>query len=287
MSEVQVTGLSAGQGGGTQVRAAIARAAQATGVDFQYLLAQAKLESSLNPAAKASTSSAAGLYQFTQGTWLETLGRHGEAHGLGWAGTAISGGQLADPAMRAQVMALRFNPDASAMMAAELASDNRADLTGILGREPDAAELYLGHFLGSAGASSFLGALSADPSQSAAAILPRAAAANRAIFYDDNGPRSVGAVMDLIRGRVAGAMEGGDAAQWAMAAGASMPAAAAAAPDPSLGPVGREFEAARAAMPGSSATLSMAETLQGAFGGAASVPAHVRAAYDKLARLGL
>ena len=293
MSDAQPIRTTATAGGaaplrGAPVRAAIARASQATGVDFQYLLAQAKLESSLNPSAQASTSSAAGLYQFTQGTWLETLDRHGEAHGLGWAGSAIEGGRITDPEMRSQIMAMRYDADASALMAAELASDNRADLAAILGREPDAAELYLGHFLGSAGASSFLSALAADPSQSAAAILPRAAAANRGIFYDGSGPRSVGAVMDLLRSRVAGAMENGSAAQWAMAADASSLRAAppVAAPDPSLGPVGQEFQAARAAMQ-PRASLSMAETLQGAFGGSAAAPTHVRAAYDKLARLGL
>jgi len=293
LSEPQATGLApvkAGSiGGGAQARAAIARASQATGVDFQYLLAQAKLESSLDPTAKAPTSSAAGLYQFTNGTWLDTLGRHGAAHGLSWAGDAITSGKIADPAMRAQVMALRYDPDTSAMMAAELASDNRADLTAVLGRTPDSAELYLGHFLGAAGASTFLTALSADPSQSAAAILPKAAAANRAIFYSGSGPRSVGGVMDLIRSRVSGAMEGGEAAQWASAYPAGNLVAPVAAPqgDTSLGPVGREFAAARAQMPKTTATLSMAETLQGTFGSSAAAPANVRAAYDKLARFGL
>ena len=56
-----------------EVHGAIARAAQATGVDFSYLLAQARIESSLNPTARAGTSSAAGLYQFTKGTWLAML----------------------------------------------------------------------------------------------------------------------------------------------------------------------------------------------------------------------
>ena len=70
---------------------------------------------------------------------------------------------------------MRYDPDASAMMAAELASDNRADLSGLLGREPDAAELYLAHFLGSGGAREFLTALNTDPSQSAAAVAPKAA----------------------------------------------------------------------------------------------------------------
>jgi hypothetical protein len=273
-------------GNGTPVRAAIARAAQATGVDFNYLLAQAKIESSLNPSAKAPTSSAAGLYQFTQGTWLQTLDRHGSQHGLGWAGDAISGGRITDPAMRAQVMALRYDPDASAMMAGELAADNRAELATALGREPDAAELYLGHFLGIGGATAFLSALSADPNASAAALLPQAAAANRNIFYGPEGARTVAGVMDLVRGRVSGAMESGGAELWANAA----PAGTGAVPGfniPAGGPIERAFHAAQSQMPATS-SRSMAQTLSDSFGNAGSgAPAHVADAYAKLARFGL
>jgi Transglycosylase SLT domain len=160
-----------------EVRAAIARAAQATGVDFSYLLGQAQLESSLDPGARAAASSAAGLYQFTSSTWLATVGKHGAEHGLGWA----------QDAERGQVLALRYNPDAAALMAAELAGDNRDALAGVLGREPDAAELYMAHFLGAPGAGKFLTALAADPLQSAAALFPMPAAANRAVFFEPGG----------------------------------------------------------------------------------------------------
>ena len=261
------------------VQAAIARAAQATGVDFSYLLAQARIESSLNPAARAQTSSAAGLYQFTQGTWLAMLDRHGARHGLGWADAAIAGGKVSDPALRSQVMALRFDPDASALMAAELANDNRASLTATLGREPDAAELYVAHFLGAEGAGRFLTALAADPGQSAAALLPAAAAANRGVFFADGAPRSVGQVMDLLRGKVAAAMDG-----------TAMPVAATslAAINPALGPIAREFHASPAA-PAEAARPSMADTLATTFGagGSSALPGHVRAAYGKLRAFGL
>lgn len=295
MSEGQVIGGMGGAAvqGGTQARAAIARASEATGVDFQYLLAQAKLESSLNPTARAATSSAAGLYQFTQGTWLETLGRHGAEHGMAWVNDAIQGGGLSNPGTRAQIMGLRYDADTSALMAAELASDNKADLTAQLGREPDAAELYMAHFLGSAGASQFLSALATDPTQSAAAILPKAAAANRGIFFSGGAPRSVGAVMDLMRGKVAGAMEGGDAGYWAGAAPPSSDMAAAQSPGwaPPMGPIAREFHAGLSSSVSDVpqvATRSMAETLQSAFGTSSeAVPAKVREAYAKLARFNL
>ena len=307
MSEGQVFGSHGSYGasgaaasarapGGTQARAAIARASQATGVDFDYLLAQAKLESSLDPTARASTSSAAGLYQFTQGTWLQTLGRHGAEHGMAWASDLIQNGQLADPSVRAQVMGLRYDADASAMMAAELAADNKADLTAQLGREPDPAELYLAHFLGSAGASQFLSALATDPSQSAAAILPKAAAANRGIFFAGGAPRSVSAVMDLMRAKVSGAMEGGDAAYWASAAPASgfdgmlASASGAATARPPMGPIAREFHAGLSASGTAPqvAARSMSDTLKGMFGASPeATPARVREAYAKLARFNL
>lgn len=252
------------------VQGAIARAAQATGVDFSYLLAQAKLESSLDPSASATTSSAAGLYQFTGGTWLQMLERHGAAHGVGWADAAIERGRVSDPLLRQQVMALRHDPDLSARMAAELARDNRAALLPVLGREPDATELYLAHFLGAGGASQFLTALSSDPSQSAATLLPEAAAANRAIFYDAGQPRSVEAVMGLLRDKVGQAM--GQPIQ-------TMPWS------------GQTFMAGQEP-PAVSETRrpSIAATLASTFGLGQSgndAPAHVRAAYGKFKAFGL
>lgn len=241
----------------SDVRAAIARASAATGVDFNYLLAQAKIESALDPSAQARTSSAAGLYQFTAGTWLETLDRHGARHGLGWADDAIdrNGGRTwVNAGMRGHLMALRFDPNASALMAAELARDNAGELRGVLGREPDSAELYLAHFLGAGGARTFLGALQTDPAQSAAGLLPQAAGANRPIFYDGGRARSVGEVMDLMRSKVASAMEGG-APAWAYPSSAPFQVASARAMSPPTAP-------------GPARRPSMAETLQATFGGA-------------------
>ncbi|MCC6924582.1 MAG: lytic transglycosylase domain-containing protein [Novosphingobium sp.] len=268
-----------------QVHAAIARASQATGIDFSYLLGQARLESSLNPDARAGTSSAAGLYQFTRGTWLATLDRHGSEHGLGWADAAIQGGRVRDPALRQQVLALRYDPDASALMAAELASDNRNYLASVLGREPDPAELYMAHFLGADGAGRFLTALATDPGQSAAALFPKAAGANRAIFYDASGaPRSLGGVMELLRGKMARAMGSAGPDDWL--------------PSPGergwgwgnhvgVEPPSQPFPTGEGLSQPTSRP-SMADTLAATFGaGREAMPAHVRQAYGKLRVFGL
>ena len=166
-------------------------------------------------------------------------------------------------------------------MAAELTRDNAADLSGFLGRQPDPAELYLAHFLGSAGARNFLGALQNSPESSAAAIFPKPAEANRAIFFDGGRPRSVGEVMDLLRARVATAMgEGSDAVLADPAYAYAAPAGA--------------FQAAQAdfAPPAPAVRrVSMAETLQATFGGSDRIGARaaqrIDDAYGKFRAFGL
>jgi hypothetical protein len=175
-----------------RVTAAIASASARTGVSFDYLMDQARIESGLRPNARASTSSASGLYQFTKQTWLGTVKEHGGAHGLDWAAEAISRKgdgtfSVADSAARATILGLRNNPEAAAAMAAEFAADNGEYLQARLGGSPEPVELYLAHFLGAEGAARFLTAFHAGPNQSAALLFPAAASANRSVFYRDNG----------------------------------------------------------------------------------------------------
>jgi hypothetical protein len=181
-----------GADAGGPVRRAIYTAASVTGVDFNYLLNQARVESGLNPAARAGTSSATGLYQFIEQSWLGVVAEHGAAHGLDWAASAIERGsngryRVADPAMRAAILDLRADPAASAAMAAELASDNRDHLERRLGHAVETVDLYLAHFLGAGGATRFLRRLEDAPDTPAAALFPAAARANRGVFFDRDG----------------------------------------------------------------------------------------------------
>ncbi len=194
-----------------RITAAIADASARTGVAFDYLMDQARLESGMRPDARAQTSTATGLYQFTNQTWLATLKRHGPSHGLDWASGAIaqkSNGAfaVADPELRSQILDLRTHPETAAVMAAELASDNSAYLQSRLSGSPDAVDLYLAHFLGAKGAGDFLDALQTDPDQAAAPLFPSAAAANKSIFYrPDGAARSLFEIRDRFGTKLAAA----------------------------------------------------------------------------------
>ncbi|MEH3045757.1 lytic transglycosylase domain-containing protein [Sphingomonas adhaesiva] len=184
-----------------RVTSAIQRAAARTGVDFDYLLGQAKLESGLNANARAGTSSASGLYQFIEQSWLAVVKKHGSEHGLGWAADSIqrtsSGRYTVTGGNRAQILGLRNDPEAASLMAAEHASDNKDAIESATGRAATGTDLYMAHFLGLGGARTFLSAMKSNPDRNAAALFPGAARANRNVFYErDGSPRSLAEVYD-------------------------------------------------------------------------------------------
>jgi hypothetical protein len=187
------------------VRAAIANASRATGMDFSFLMSTAVRESSLNPMAEASTSSAAGLFQFLDQTWLTTVKRHGARHGMGAEARMIEIGadgqaRVDDPQARRAILNMRFDPEMSARMAAEFANDNADQLRVRTGREPQAGDLYAAHFLGVAGASQLINAASERPWESAASMFPAAARANRSVFYTSDGrPKTVVEMLEGLR----------------------------------------------------------------------------------------
>lgn len=175
-------------------------AARRTGVDFAYLMEKAAAESSYDAHAQASTSSARGLYQFIDATWMDMVQAHGEKYGLGRFAHALDDGSL-DARGRAQLLAYRDDPCLSAAMAAEYTKENADRLEGELGRKAGTTDLYLAHFLGGGGAVKFLKAMQADAGTDAAALMPKAAAANPNVFYENGRARSVGEVFDYFSGK--------------------------------------------------------------------------------------
>ncbi|MGC4251612.1 MAG: lytic transglycosylase domain-containing protein [Sphingobium sp.] len=208
-ADITVTAASTGN----RVTNAIAMASRRTGVDFGYLLGQAKIESSLNPNARASTSSARGLYQFIDQSWLAVIDKHGSEYGLGWAADAVSRGAngryyVSDPDLRKQILDLRNHPETASVMAAEHAADNKAYLEQRLGREAQPVDLYLAHFLGVGGAAKFLSTHDRAPGATAASLFPAAARANRSIFYDKQGnARSFAEIRDRFNAKLQKGMD--------------------------------------------------------------------------------
>ena len=128
------------------------------GPAFPYLMELASAESSFRVSAKASTSTATGLYQFIESTWAYMLLHHGEKHGLGDFSNEVETytdalgrpqARFKNPVIRAEALEMRKNPRT---------------------RRDNAPRL-----------------LRANPEKSAVETFPEAAAANASIFYVREG----------------------------------------------------------------------------------------------------
>lgn len=185
-----------------QITQAIKNAAAQTGSSFSFLLHQAAIESGFDPKAKAKTSSATGLFQFTEQTWLHMIKSRGTEYGLGNYADHIeidSKGKahVSEPAWQDAILNLRQNSQLAAEMSCELARENCHKLRETVGGAIGSTELYLAHFLGASGASAFLNAMRANPNTKAADVLPDTARANSSVFYGANGEsRSVAQIYE-------------------------------------------------------------------------------------------
>src|SRR2546429_3012502 len=212
-----------------RVAGAIKQAADTSGTSFEYLLATAKMESNFNPNAAASTSSARGLYQFIDQTWLGTVKEAGTQLGYGKYADAIDRSpsgtySVSDPTARAAISKLRDDPDAASSMAAVLTQSNSFKLTGKIGRRPSDSELYMAHFMGVGGAGKLIQHAEDHPNASAARMFPNAAAANQSIFYDRSGQaRSVSQVYSVLNTRYAAAANSPVTRTAMAAAGGDLP----------------------------------------------------------------
>jgi hypothetical protein len=202
---ISIPGASAAAAG---VMSAIRSASSRSGMNFDLMLASARLESGLDPSAQASTSSATGLFQFIDQTWLDAVRQYGPQHGLASDAALVvrHDGRLTveDPDARRRILDLRKNPEVASALAGEHLRGISDKLGLTLGRPPDAPEIYLGHLLGSGGASQLLQAMRSSPTQAAADLLPAAARANAPLFAAPDGtPYTVAQFMQHLRDRVA------------------------------------------------------------------------------------
>jgi hypothetical protein len=200
-AEAAQSPLSPIAAGADRVVAALQKAAAKTGSDFHYLLGTAMRESSLKPNAQSGTSSATGLFQFIDQTWLGLVKEHGAQHGLSDFAAAITkqpdGRYRADADAKQNILALRKDPEVCALMAGEYAKSTASTLRAGLGREVCGGELYAAHFLGPDAALKLIKLAASDPGASAVAQFPQAASANKSVFlHADGTPKSVREVYD-------------------------------------------------------------------------------------------
>lgn len=134
-------------------------------VNSPFLDRVAMAESGGDPNARAKTSSASGMYQFTDPTWEGMVRNYGAQTGI----------TLAD----------KNNPDKQKIMADLLTKENTAAYKNA-GFTPNEADLYAAHFLGAPSAVK----AKKNPQAYGAELFPQAAKANPTIFYQNGRPRT-------------------------------------------------------------------------------------------------
>ncbi|MDB5371942.1 MAG: hypothetical protein JWP04_584, partial [Belnapia sp.] len=179
-----------------QVAAALATATRLTGTEPAVLRAIAWQESRFSGRARNRASSATGLMQFTETTWLEVVRDYGPRHGLASAAALLrtdpKTGAIATrrPKDLRHILALRFDPRLSAIMAGERLAAERAALQAMLGRTAGPTELYVTHLLGPAGARRFLAEFDRMPNRAVAEVVGAdSLAANPGVFLDRGSGR--------------------------------------------------------------------------------------------------
>ncbi len=193
------------------LRETIAQAADETDTDAVYLMALADKESSFRKDAKASTSSARGLFQFLDATWLELIREFGARHGLATEADAITSraGSLVitNRTLAKRIMDLRENPYVSAIMAAEMSKRDQARVQQNVGRSLERSEFYFTHFLGAGSAMRLIRAKDMKPATSATGLFPQAARANRSLFTSRAGRKRRGVTVAEFHQRIENMME--------------------------------------------------------------------------------
>jgi hypothetical protein len=123
------------------------------------------------------TSTARGVGQFIDRTWLETVKDPAFA----------KDNNIPQGMTDQQLLDLRKDPALSINATAFYASRNKKIIENSIGRPVDDAELYLGHLLGAGGAIAFIKTQQNEPATIAANLMPEAAKANKPLFYMDAG----------------------------------------------------------------------------------------------------
>lgn len=153
------------------VLSGLKEASTLSGQNLGYLTTQAANLSGFNSLAKSLTSSAGGLFQFTDASWSSMVNQYGAQYGVG----------LLD----------RFDPRASSIMGGLVTAENSAFLTA-KGLTANVANLNFAQLLGAAPAAKLIAAATQSPTSALSAFLPASAQAHRSLLYAQDGtPKTV------------------------------------------------------------------------------------------------
>ncbi|MCK5658596.1 MAG: transglycosylase SLT domain-containing protein [Alphaproteobacteria bacterium] len=167
---------------------AIEKASARTGANFSFMMDKASAESSFNPSATSKSSTATGLFQFIESTWLNMVKQYGAKHGMGKFANQIqirNGRPCVDNCnVKDTILNLRKNPEIAALMAGEFSAQNKQYLEKHTNENVGATELYLAHFMGASGATRFLNARNSGGETIAANLFPKEALTNKNVFFN-------------------------------------------------------------------------------------------------------
>ncbi len=195
------------------VQKQIIAASHRSDIDAEYLLLLATIESSLNPKAKARTSTATGIFQFLEQTWLEVIRDYGAKYGLEKEAKMIRKGKKGNPHLlyvknkkeERRILNMRFDPTISTQMAIEFTNKNKEFLEKELKVKATNVNLYTVHFFGKNNAKKFFKILHKKPHWNPIDFFGRGVVnRNKGVFYFKNGktPRSFGQIHSEFEKRI-------------------------------------------------------------------------------------
>ena len=171
------------------LQVAILRASAISGVAPSFLWRIASLESGFRPEARSSVSSAVGLFQFLNSTWLSSLRRYGTELGMSRAAAAIDVDErgrplIRDRSTRRDILAMREDPLLSATVAGLLTRENAETMAASETQKVTRDELYAAHVLGPTGALRLYETAPLQPQVISPDVLHSQAETNPGLFLD-------------------------------------------------------------------------------------------------------
>ena len=183
----------------TEIIDTLHQVSQETGADFQQLIITAMIESDLGRVTISSKSTARGVYQFIEPTWLVLMKRYGNRIGYQSYADAITfNAETHHPEvkggipLRQKILDLRYDNRISALLKTYQAQDEKRVLARFKnGQNITVTDHYIAHMLGLSLARTFYKLKQSESDYILAHLkdsnFRQAVQLNRSFFYDEHG----------------------------------------------------------------------------------------------------